>query len=361
MSSINAVDDVSIGLRERVERSVWIVSPSFDILLLIFAPVVTLPIIAGIYFRIPIIALGVVLTLQFAHYASTATFYFWKENKDYLRERWFAFFAVPGLIAMVCLLIVGFDVPYILQVIIFVWNTFHVARQNHGILSIYRARAGVKSSDQKTAAHNAIVAVSAFLAVWNIDTHKEVMGFFGWFSNDLSWMVKVVAFVIAGYFVARLILALFRRNEPIGLPEGLFLLSSLGFFWPYLLIRDSMIATIAMLLPHYVQYMALVWLLHRRKFGGPALTGGDAVPAPLRLISGNLTALVLVLLAIGWSCYILREYSMTVDHEAYVAVPFLLVAILHFYLDGIIWSFRRPHVRQTILPALLQGPASSSR
>jgi hypothetical protein len=32
---------------------------------------------------------------------------------------------------------------------------------------------------------------------------------------------------------------------------------------------------------------------------------------------------------------------------------YLLVAFLHYYLDGLIWSFRRPHVRQTILPFLL--------
>jgi hypothetical protein len=32
-----------------------------------------------------------------------------------------------------------------------------------------------------------------------------------------------------------------------------------------------------MLLPHYVQYMALVWLLHRRKFGNAKRRGPGGI------------------------------------------------------------------------------------
>src|SRR5215475_397276 len=140
MSSINVAGDDRIGIRERVERSAWIVSPSFDFFLLIFAPLVTLPIIAGVYFRVPILAIGAAIALGFAHYASTLSFFFWKENREYQRTRWMAFFLGPALITVVYLTAVGFEVPYIIQVILFAWNTFHVARQNNGILAIYRAR-----------------------------------------------------------------------------------------------------------------------------------------------------------------------------------------------------------------------------
>ena len=210
-------------------------------------------------------------------------FYFWDDNREYYRSRWLAFFAGPVILAVVYGLVLGFEIPYLVQVVLFAWNTWHVSRQNCGILSIYRSRAGVSNVVQKNAANNAIVAVSAFLALWNIDTHHEVMGFFGWFSKDLSWIIKIVFGATAAFFMVKLGIALLRRKEQLGLAEGLFLTASLGFFYPYLFIKDSNIATLAMLLPHYVQYLTLVWLLHRRKFG----TATEGAPAVLRQISSS--------------------------------------------------------------------------
>jgi hypothetical protein len=195
--------------------------------------------------------------------------------------------------------------------------------------------------------------VSCFLAVWNIDTHREVMGFFGWFSNDLSWIVKIVFGAIAVFYIGALGFALLKRKETIGLPEGLFLTASLGFFYPYLFIKDSGYATLAMLLPHYVQYLALVWLLHRRKFG----SAREGAPFFLRQMSSKTIVLIPILVVFGSSIYLLRQFMVGIDQEWWFETIYLFVALEHFYLDGLIWSFRRPHVRQTMLPHLLRGPA----
>jgi hypothetical protein len=157
---------------------------------------------------------------------------------------------------------------------------------------------------------------------------------------------------VAAVAVAHLLLTLARREATVGLPEGMFLAASLVFFWPYLFIRDSGNATYAMLLPHYVQYMALVWLLHRRKFG-PASVGA---PPPLLRMSAKLSTLIPVLFAVGCSFYLFYEFTKSHGYEWHFESLYLLIALLHFYLDGLIWSFRRPHVRQTILPFLLRHP-----
>lgn len=353
MSSINDADVGSIGIRARINEAGWIHSPLFDIFLLIFAPLATLPIFAGIYFRIPILAIGGAIGLAFTHYASTIAFYFWAENKEYYRSRWLAFFGGPAIIGVLYFMLLGFDVPYIVQVIVFVWNTWHVSRQNCGILSLYRSRAGVADQAQKNAANNAIVAVSFFMAFWNINTHEQMMGFFGWFSNDLSWAIKILLGVVAAFYLGRLGVALYRRNAAIGLPEGLFLTASLGFFYPYLFIKDSGYATLAMLLPHYVQYLTLVWLLHRRKFG----TASEGAPLALRKISSKTLLLIPALFAFGALVYLLREFTVNAGHERWFETLYLFVALEHFYLDGLIWSFRRPHVRQTMLPFLVRRPA----
>jgi hypothetical protein len=349
MSSINATNYGSIGIRARIERGGWIQSPSFDFFLLIFAPLVTIPIMAGVYLGIPILAVGGFLTLAFAHYFSTVTFFFWKENRDYYRARWLAFFAGPAILAVAILLMLAFGVPLIIPFIVFFWNTWHVARQNCGILAIYRSRAGVSAPRQKVVANHAIIAVSTFLAVWNIDTHPEVSALFGLVSSELPRLIVIAAGIAAAIFTVRLAIALLRREQPIGLPEGLFLMSSLLFFYPYLFLRSSEAATIAMLLPHYVQYLALVWLLHRRKFGSAM----DGAPAILRSMSANLYLLIPMLFVIGFSFYLLRGVSDGLGYGNLFIGLYLLIALQHFYLDGLIWSFRRKHVRETILPFLL--------
>ena len=345
------------SLRVRFNNSAWIQSPLFDSLLLILAPLATLPIFVGAYFRIPVITLVGGISLAFAHYWSSASFYFWDENRDYHRTRWLAFYAGPALLAVVYLLLIGFRVPYGIQFVLFFWNTWHVARQNCGILAIYRARAGVSEPSQKPLANRAIISASVFLALWNINTHQEVSALFGFVSPQMTQMVKIGAGLVAAFFVAQLIVGLIHRKESIGLPEGVFIASSILFFYPYLFIRTSLMATFAMLLPHYVQYMALVWLLHRRKFGGAK----KGAPLMLRAMSTRLYVLLPMLFTVGFAFYLMYMYSRKHGYEPWFEILYLLIAFEHFYLDGLIWSFRQPHVRQTILPFLLrrQGGASA--
>ena len=350
--------NASAGIRQRISRAGWIESPAFDVFLLILAPLVTLPIIAGFYYRIPLLAIGGGLTLAFAHYASSIPFYFWQESREYHRARWLAFFAGPVIIAVIYCLLLGFQVPFVIQFILFFWNTWHVARQNAGILSLYRRRGGVVDAGQiqRDSANRAIIATSTFLAVWNLDTHKEVSALFGMVSSDLTEFVKLGAGVVATFFICQLALALWRRKEPIGIPEGLFLASSMVFFYPYLFIRSSEIATFAMLLPHYVQYMALVWLLHRRKFGAVK----EGAPAALLKLSSKLPYLITVLFAIGFSFYLMKDFTDRNGYQYWFESLYLLIALVHFYVDGLIWSFKRPHVRQTIGSVLLRRRAGAS-
>ena len=353
MSEASVTRPVGVGIRDALSRAPWIQSPAFDFFLLICAPLVTVPIMIGIYLRIPILAIVAATALAFVHYVSTIAFYFWKENQGYFRSRWLAFYGGPVILASLYFLLVGIHVPYMLQLALFFWNTWHVSRQNCGILSIYRSRAGESDPQQKSAANNAIVAVSLFLCIWNIRTHQQIGPLFAMISAELPRYLKFATGALAAYFVVRFVIALVRRREPIGMPEGLFIVTSLIFFYPYLLLRDSQYATLIMLLPHYVQYLALVWLLHRRKFGG----WSAGIPVPLRYLSSRLAVLLPALVLVGYGFAMLQDYAM---HHGYTDVFFtvyLLIALEHFYLDGLIWSFRRAHVRQSILPFLLRRGA----
>ena len=160
------------------------------------------------------------------------------------------------------------------------------------------------------------------------------------------------------FYMGRLGIALLRRKQSLGIPESLFLAASLGFFYPYLFIKDSGYATLAMLLPHYVQYLALVWLLHRRKFGTAQRRRATRIAENQQqdlLIDSRLSSHSAACI------YLFREYTISIGHERLFEIMYLFVALEHFYLDGLIWSFRRPHVRQTMLPFLVERPKRHRR
>jgi hypothetical protein len=348
--------DGPAGMGMPVSRPVWVKSPAFDLLLLMFAPLLTLPIMIGVYLRIPLLAIGGGLTLAFAHYASSATFYLWEENRAYHRGRWLAFFGGPALIAVTYLALLGLRVPYVIQFVLFFWNTFHVARQNCGLLSVYRHRAGETDPAAKVPANRAILWASMSLALWNIETHPEVAGLFALVAPGTATVVKAVVGIgalVSLVLLGRSLAGRISAGHPPSLPELLFLATSVGFFYPYLFIKTSELATFAMLLPHYVQYMGLVWLLHRRKFGQ-----GAGVPRLLGLMSTRLRYLLPVLVLVGGAFYVMHVAALRAGQYYYFESLYLLVALEHFYVDGLTWSFRQPHVRRTIAPHLLQLPAA---
>lgn len=337
----------------------WIESSGFDLVFFILAPLVTLPLVYGALHVHNAFAL-VGFVLAFAHYLSSFSFYFWDENQGRHRQRWVAFFAGPALITATFCLLVLFHVPLVIQVVLFFWNAVHVGRQSCGILSIYRHRAGVFDPGQKGVANAAILATNLWFCLWNIETHAEVEPVLAAISPRLPFLLWLAAGAIAVAAVARAILAFSRRaaeGKPPGLPElGLFA-ASLALFHPYLWIPDSGRATFAMLLPHYVQYLALVWLVHRRKFREAV---GSRPQVYLHRLSANNLALVVALAAAGLGFFAAKELLTRVGYLALFESAYLLLAFVHFYIDGLFWAFRDPHVRRSLGPYLMQGSPAAA-
>jgi len=359
MSSAAAFPPFSLSRPQWLRAGPWIQSAWFDITFFILAPLLTLPIVVALYVPLPWLAIGGGLTLAFAHYFSTGAFFLWDDNHAYQRSRWFAFYAGPVILAAVYTALIVFRVPYVIQFVLFFWNTFHVSRQNCGLLSIYRHKAGILDREQRDATNNAVIAVSMFLCMWNISTHKEVNALYQRISPHTGTIIFVAAGAVALFCLARFGKAMIARVQsgtPIPFSELLFLATSLGFFFPFLIIGSSELATYAMLLPHYVQYMGLVWLLHRRRF---RVVDGSAGQRALTHVSRSLGLLVPVLLAIGVCFYAMSQFSIATGTHRYFENLYLLIALEHFYLDGLIWSFKQPHVRQTIGPYLLRQPEAA--
>lgn len=336
--------------RSRLSPTRWIQSPLFDAILFVAPGLAVLPIV--------LLALGVdrhfgvlFVALAFPHYMSTLAFYFWDENRPRLRAQWIAFFAGPAIIALAFTALMAGGAPKIMAVALLAWNTFHVALQNCGIASIYRHRAGVTDPLQKSATNFAIISVSAFCAIWNIRSNDAFDPLLR-ISPDYALYLRVGFGAVAVAALLRLawsISARMTHNQAPTLPEALFLISALIFFHPYLWLSDNNQATAVMLLPHYLQYLGIVWLLHRRRFRNAE---GSAPQRVLSVISSSTPILFGCILMLGLFIVVVSVGLRHAGRASVFQFVFMLTAFEHYYLDGLFWAFRDPTVRKTIGPYL---------
>jgi hypothetical protein len=330
----------------------WIQSARFDSAIFILSPLLGLLVLlaSGGSSRAvaPLLATSLI---GFPHYFSTFAFYFWDENRERNTGRWLAFFAAPAAIVITTLLLFRFHIPFVIAVVTYFWNCFHVSRQSCGILSIYRHRGGRSTVADKSAANAAIILTNLWFALWQTETYPTLHRWLTipapWFAQFL-WISTGVLAIGACVRLGRNLIARHRDGAPASSPELLFLATSILLFHPYIWVKDPALATIGMLVGHFVQYLGIVWLLHRRKYA----EGGDhgRTPAWLRNLSTDNRLLAGAILATG----LLTLAVFTVMHftggEGIFEGMYMSIAFVHFYLDGLFWAFRDPHVRSTIGP-----------
>jgi hypothetical protein len=336
----------------------WIESARFDLIFFTLSPLLALPIAIGMENGIKrALIIGVVLA--FPHYFSSLAFYFWDERRDYYRRRWLAFYAGPVILGITYAALLYTGVPIVIQFVLFFWNTFHVARQNCGILSIYRHSTGVHDVKHRNAANFAIISICTWLALWNIGTHPQVYPAFIKLHPEAPLVIFFAAGAVALFGLLRLGVSLtqrIRNGQSPALPEALFLVTSILFFHPYIWMKDSSMATGAMLLPHYFQYMGIVWMLHRRKFGTATAATPSRSQSVLATLSRSALLLVPVLFAIGAAFFVGARLSARFGLFPHFESLYLFIAFQHFYMDGLFWAFRRPEIRSSLSPYLMRRP-----
>jgi len=331
----------------------WIESPFYDLSLFTLSPIAGLLVIAlerGMRLG-PHVGVLAVYFVGIPHYLSTFTFYLGDQNRSHYRARWVAFFLGPLIIFASVFALRVLDVSGVVQSVIFTWNIYHVSLQSAGILSIYR-RLNAGQQKEKLWAHLTILFVNATMAFW----------FLKYFPPLYSFMVRVhpgaplalryaclITAIVAGTGYA---IQLARRPGPIGVSEWAFLISSLLLFQPYLWLQDSVLATIAALMGHFIQYLGIIWLLNRRKFSEQPASGSRAQQWLVNL-SSNPRLLMVSLLVIGAIFLAIDRGSRIVGlYLSYIIVWNSLV-LIHFYVDGLVWAFRNSFVRQTVGPYLV--------
>ena len=253
---------------------------------------------------------------------------------------------VPILIVLAVGAVAWFEVPAIIIVVIYFWNAYHVARQSCGIQSIYRHRAGAFDPRLKTITNAAIISTSMAMTVAHLDWYPALHTFLSNRSPYLPDVLFYGALAAAVVSLTRLGISMIQRHRQgpaFSTAELAFLATSLLLFHPYLWVRDADLATLGMLMGHFIQYLGIVWLLNGRKLAdGTGSLGQRALSRLWR----DPWVLVPALIAGGALFMVLQVNLMAVT---------IALVLLHFYLDGLFWAFKQPEVRRAIAPYLTGG------
>lgn len=333
------------------ENRGWIQSPRYDLALLALSPLLGIA-VCGIAWAVPAVVLSgaSLFLLGMPHYLSTYTFYMDDSNLSYYRTRKVAFFLGPVLVVGFLTLALALHFYFLVAVVVDTWNVFHVSRQSNGILSVYRHLGGGNNELERMPANLALLSVSGGLYAVHIAKQPSFAFYFHYLHFDVASYLGPVLLGVGGGALVVLLVRMRRRQTPVSRSELVFLGASLALFAPYVILDARSTATSAMLSGHYVQYMGLLWLLHHRKY---KTVEGSAVQRALAEIARRPYRIVIFLLALVAAASLVDR---TVHH--FNAVGFHswilnVVVLLHFYLDGVFWAFKRPFVRQSIAPYLV--------
>lgn len=341
-------------MRSAVVRRGWIESPAFDLAAFILVPLsslVVLGAVRGASYGMPLVVAATYM-LAIPHYLASLTFFLGDDNLAYYRSRRAAFFVGPVIIvaAVALFRVLGFH--GVVQNTMFLWNIWHVSLQSAGILSIYRRLNG-GPQEERPLAHRAIFLLNATLALWHVERFEPLALWLRAIHPDTSTALRWGLLALAVVACARFARAVARRPHPMAVPEKAFLASSLVLFVPYLWVRDMNLATFGMLMGHFIQYLSIVWLLHRRKYAGTAGTTHQRV---LGAISARPALIFATIAGSGLSFYAASELSQRFGIGMAYVILWNSITLVHFYLDGLIWAFKQAFVRQSI-GAYLTPPA----
>jgi hypothetical protein len=347
--SVGTADD--LGARATGSDG-WIQSQGFDLVFFILSPLAGLAVIFAAPTSVgPILALAAATLIGGPHYIATYTFYFFDDTAAYQKQRWMAYFLVPVLIVFAVGIVALFEIPAIIAVVVFMWNTFHVARQSCGILSIYRRRAGYGDQRHRAITNLAILSTGFAMALAHIDWYPALNNTLLKISPYLPVLLSRLTLAVAVVSLAALGVSIMRRlrsGSRYTVAEAGFLTTSLLLFHPYLWVAESNLATLGMLLGHFIQYLGIVWLLTSRKL---ADRGGSRGQRWMSRIWLDPWILLPSALLIGGLFMVLQINFMALT---------IALVLLHFYLDGLFWAFSRPVIRSAITPYLTGGPPQTA-
>jgi hypothetical protein len=353
-------------------RRNWIVSAPFDLAFLLGPPFLSLVVLAlspaNLFARddLPTVAWLVLIPLvDVSHvYASLYRTYF---DPAELHRRGALLFAVPAVVFLVGTMLYAVDARLFWTVLAYV-AVFHFVRQQYGFLVLYRLRAGEPGNRLDT---TLLYLATLHPVVW---WHTHLPRKFVWFvEGDFVALCargfsKALGCVYAAVIVAYVVkeLASVMRGRPLAIGKNLVLVSTALTWYVGIVAYDSDWSfTVTNVISHGAPYVALVWVVCRRKWRASKQPSWLAVVTEPRFalaFFGILAALALVEEGL-WDVLVWGDHPALFGGRQTAAAlagsPLLAFAVgalavpqaTHYVLDGFIWKMNAANreIRELLL------------
>lgn len=331
----------------------WIVSPVWDGVLFIGAPVVC---------AAALLPLAGLWTSQAYSFFLLAFFTFGHHLPGFLRayldkelfRRYRArFLLAPPLVFLTAL---WFDHRGLHGMLIFVfaWDIWHVLMQHFGFMRIYDAKTG--EVDVWTARMDWAVSISSYVSMIAASPHyrhnlllnslesgipSAVASAYGAFQSVLYAVTVAIAVAYVAFCFDR------WRKGKLNIRKVATLVIFLAASWYlYVIYPDFIVGFAVWSAFHCLQYYAIVWVYNTNRVakGAPVAALGRFLFRPRTLLVALYGSLILAYGGINY----LRSYVGDPDWRGPLIAFIATSNFLHYYYDGFIWKMRDPKTRQSL-------------
>jgi hypothetical protein len=264
------------------------------------------------------------------------------DRAEFARRRQLYTWGLGGFIAAgYGFLLLGWEAYLIVGAAIF--GTWHIIRQHYGFIKIYKAL-----NDDRAPLDNYLDAAAYFTGMFAcfFNDYGDVRGpiiVYGdlkvhapslpgeW--GEAGWSVFLVLATLVGFRQVWRACA----GKPVNLPKLLLMGAAVGthYFVFFATVTPFLVAEALETAYHDVQYQG--WIMHFQRKRFPDVKRVALKWAGLALVYGLAVGLieVLGLMNRGWAMWLF--------------VPFTMVVLFHYYVDGLVWRFRDyPELRELL-------------
>ena len=338
----------------------WIANPGWDATFFVgslaLGIVLTTIALAAPSLAIPATIAGGILFAN-THNLVTGFFFLDAENLTYYRRFPHWYFTVP-LLLLTSAMGITLVAPILAFVMHFFFTNWHVIRQSVGIQKLYLGRAKAAEVERKldaTLIYAAGVVLNGF-ALWKYGLLSGTSPLATVDGQPAAALATAGAVVLLGAILTGRVLWVGRRAGRVAWQRLAFGLTGIAMYSPYLVIDNLACAFLAGLLPHYMQYHGIFWLVGRNKYPGNPRYADSWLGKLAQDFRVWVGLVVVAAFAMGLlrAPHFLAEKSPALMAAYHTPVMLTLGAFyglgwMHFYLDGLLFRFRYPEVRAAIL------------
>ena len=345
----------TLSVKDASQRipSLWIVTPAFDLLLVIGSPLLLLAFV--------MLAQGFLTPTQITSFAII-----WAIGhhlpgmmRAYGDQALFRRFHVRFVVAPLLLVAVGvYSVATQSSAIplgVGIWGWWHYLMQTYGFLRIYDGKA--RSVAPLTCGLDQAMCLAWFAGAVVL-TDNGLFGFLNLFykaggpvvATDMIAGVKltvlVAVVVVTAAFAVNCLVQMGRGHSP-SLLKLVLMATTFGYYWYCLATVSNLLVSYALFeMFHDIQYLTIVWVFNEKRAEKDAGAGTFT-----RLLFRRQWPLVACYLGLNWVYGLLnygtREMAGGPLQKGLLGV-FVASTLLHYYYDGFIWKLREAETRTSL-------------